>query len=447
MFESSVREVGGTEKLKVRLQRLLRSHEKRIRREQRGLKRTRSKTVEAKGRVTKRGEKEHDNSDCRLTRKMKKLMPEETYEIWHQEKNINKNIYKYLDHHTDNEEEHQAYEEHELGDDVAEEEDAVSSSMDKLNTSAGAHFLIQSQGLEILPFTRTEQPTELHKSLLSKKVSYYKRHIGIVESLLHLSVLRRDWELAYKCFALLIRLPQIDVRSLWPIGVEITTRIAEQSYQEKQQDSNIAEYTLRVFGTHDAPLQVFRDEQFLRWLETFYPINRTLNPKFRYQGLPYRVGSTDSPPFFVLTLLWTLLMKQKFSSVNEKLSELLLRKPYITDGIYHFLQGFSFQIEASTLILKEVIDRVKIEKLMLDSQKCYEEARKLGADFPEKLIQNEFNLIKVRLAGDIENDMKQQDNSPDNENESEDDDSLSNADTGSFAERERNEDSDDDMFD
>jgi RNA polymerase I-specific transcription initiation factor RRN11 len=341
----------------------------------------------------------YDNSDKAQTRRVKNLATEETYETWHQEKNINKNVYKFMDHDIDIR--NAGEEDDEIGEDHSDTE----ALKPEEQTAAGIRFLIESSGLEVLPYTKTEQPIDLHKLLLSKKVSYFKRHTGIVLKLLHLSVMRRKWYLAYKCFTLLIRIPQVDIRSIWPIGLEIITRLAELKYQEQQPDDTISEYNLRVYDIKERS-HPFKDEQFLQWLEIFYPINKTLNPRVPYRVLPFRVGTVDSAPFYVLALVWTLLMKYKFPAANEKLSELLLTQPYISDGLYHFLQGFSYQLEASMLISQEDrLDKQRIERLMHDAIKCFDEAKKLGAEFPERIIQNEFSLIKIKLAEDIENDL------------------------------------------
>jgi hypothetical protein len=46
-----------------------------------------------------------------------------------------------------------------------------------------------------------------------------KQHIKTVYDLLHLSILRRDFERARRCWSILIRCPEFEARRFWKIGL------------------------------------------------------------------------------------------------------------------------------------------------------------------------------------------------------------------------------------
>ncbi|CAM9021081.1 unnamed protein product [Wickerhamomyces anomalus] len=350
-------------------------------------------------------------------KRIRNFAPEDTYEIWIQEPHLNKNFRRFksgknkkLNKKTKNEQEfeqqQQQQEELEEEETDSEDEELEDANENDRVTRAKAHYIIQKNGLEILPHINSDHGLDNSSTSfpLYNNVSYTKKHTMVVSKLLHLNILRKNWQVAYRCFSLLIRLHHVDIRAIWPLGIEILTRLAEEKFLKTQPEGSVDEYKLRT-NFHNteisSQLELFKDEQFIAWLQTFYPINWVLNPNTNYVQLPYRVGTRDTPPVYMVNLIWALIMKQNFKKVNEKLSELLLQAPYLDDGIYYFLQGFSYQLEASSLSKLQTVDSQQVEKLMSDAKKFYQDAKERDAVFPEELINNDLTLIEKRVANNV----------------------------------------------
>ena len=52
--------------------------------------------------------------------------------------------------------------------------------------------------------------------MIHKSKSAFRQHINNLTTLLHLQIMKQNWSIAYKIFALLIRFPQVDIRTIWP---------------------------------------------------------------------------------------------------------------------------------------------------------------------------------------------------------------------------------------
>lgn len=352
-----------------------------------------------------------DCSHSEFTNQIKDIPPEDTFETWVLEREINRSTFinqqqqheepRHGAQGDDDDNDDEADTDFGSDDDMLEKARVEYEGLRSLTRSselsnARTQFLVRLQGLEVLPAMSITN-MDKQSDLLSTETSYLKRHAEVLNKIMHLCVLRQDWRRAYRCFTLLIRCNNIDILSIWPIGLEVITRVAELEYIESGNDGS--EYNLRVYGTDSSPLKIFKDEQFLLWLLNFYPGSKVLD-KHRVLHLALRGGTADTAPYFVVTLIWTIIMKRNFTMVNDKLSEMLSKKPFIRDGVFYFLQGLSYQLEASTIVNSEPdsIDQGKVLKLVNSSQKFLEEAKTLGAEFPEKLIQNELDLIKLRLS-------------------------------------------------
>lgn len=408
MFENKILEAKKSEPEK-RLPKLLKRYAKELERNKRALEQEDPDT------------KFYDDSE--KLKKIKNFAPEDTYEVWVQEPHINQNFSRFLEASTKKPksndqlfEENTASEAEETdGEDNKEESDEDDEKLLKMErfTSDQAHFLIRKEGLEILPHIDSDHGHDSVSSTkhLSNSISYSKKHTMVVSKLLHLNILRKNWKIAYKCFSLLIRINHVDIRSIWPLGIEILTRLAEEEFLNKQPEGSYDEYKLRTnFNDQElsSQLQIFKDEQFIQWMQTFYPVNVKFKPNKYWNQLPYRIASRDTPAVYIVTFMWILIMKQNFEKVNEKLSELLLQAPYINDGTFYFLQGFSYQLEASMLSKQNNTDIQQVEKLMLDAKNYYHEAKQRNAEFPEELVNKDMNLIEKKIAQgvDIERDVE-----------------------------------------
>ena len=152
--------------------------------------------------------------------------------------------------------------------------------------------------------------------------SLIKLHIHSLKLLLHASILKKQWQVAYKVFSVLIRFEFVDKRAIWPLGLEIII-------QRKQE--LLATRTL-------AKREINKQMQFLDWIQLSYPTSHVNHVQKRtYQGPVFRAGSRTHAPLSIITGLWHLLVEQNYSRVREDVDELLLQAPYATDGAYYFL--------------------------------------------------------------------------------------------------------------
>ncbi|KAH3675643.1 hypothetical protein WICMUC_002560 [Wickerhamomyces mucosus] len=356
------------------------------------------------------GTKVIDCSNSPSLIKKRRLATEETYEHWHQNLKLNKNINKYLDYQENNHHGNRRNDSNSVDDQNDEdqgnlelEDRSIEDELRQSRMAVKVQFSIESSGFEVLPNLKDAQNND---PLVSAPLPYFKRHIVTVFKLLFLNLMRKNWKIAYKCYSLLLRMNQVDVRAIWPIGLEILQRRAEEEIKLKQPEDIVNDYDLRSFKIPGSNSNL-KDEQFSNWLQTFYPINKTINPKLNYiEPLPYRIGTRETSPLFVTNNIWVLIMKKKFDLANEKLSELLLTQPYINDGLIYFLQGLSYYYEAIMLSdshSEESIDISnvnRIEKLMFDSNAFFEKAKERDFIIPEKIFNNEISLIKSRIAED-----------------------------------------------
>lgn len=150
-----------------------------------------------------------------------------------------------------------------------------------------------------------------------------KLHGKSLKILLHLSILRQNWDTAYRIFSLLIHF-KVDLRSMWPLGAEILARRNEE---------------LKKTGKH-LKFEHSKEKQFLDWMALSF--NVTTHAFFLlvpFRGPVFRSGSRTHAPMYVLVSMWQLLVEQRYSKLRDLLEELLLQPPYSSDGAFHFLMA------------------------------------------------------------------------------------------------------------
>ncbi|ODQ53487.1 hypothetical protein SAICODRAFT_79778 [Saitoella complicata NRRL Y-17804] len=64
-------------------------------------------------------------------------------------------------------------------------------------------------------------PDLIQLPTMSTTRSLQKRHLTALTALMHVSLLRRDWERAYKAFSVLIRMKDVNFKKIWGIGLEV----------------------------------------------------------------------------------------------------------------------------------------------------------------------------------------------------------------------------------
>lgn len=289
----------------------------------------------------------------------RKRLPEDTFEEWHKNPNLNVLLNRQIKN---------ANEKSDVGD-IANVVNEVKNSTENGNYTSGGHdsnesgdsiegnpgiaiqdflkrfelsdnwvkasYLIKTRGLEVLPhgFDRSSS-TFASRGMYSIR----RHHLKNLKVLLHINILRKRWGAAYKIFCMLIRFPNVDIRSIWPLGIEILSRKREE-------------------GAYSSDgLASFKDEKFLNWLSSFYSINKHYNSismnSRKFSAPVWRLGSKTHSPLYLITSLWTLLVKNKYNALGDKLEELLLEPPYNVDGTFYFLMALCKLLETIELVNK-----------------------------------------------------------------------------------------------
>ncbi|CAH2353573.1 hypothetical protein CLIB1423_11S02806 [[Candida] railenensis] len=311
----------------------------------------------------------------------KRLKPEETFEIWHSQNNLNVNLEKQMPFKDVgdiiDEQGNDASKSLETSDSEAETESHKNiesqlnkfiSTFDSSDSWTKANLLIRTRGLETLPQTNSGEDCYPRGT-----PGFSKYHVTNLRNLLHLNMLRRNWDLAYKVFCLLVRLPHVDIRSIWSLGIEILQQ--QRNAQGSAQDEHLSSSS-----------SLFKDERFFDWLSSFYIITRSTVSNSRLVAAPiWRSGSRTHAPLYVITSLWNLLIKGEVSKVSERLEELLLEPPFNTDGAFYFLLALC-QL-AKCFDGEDVATNIALIKKNLDKCKQYK------FEYPKELIEKELKQV------------------------------------------------------
>lgn len=339
----------------------------------------------------------------------RKLKPEETYEIWHLQGNLNLNLNKFNNQEVESrkvleeiikEDEfdiENKSEENDEEDDDEEDEDIhgtiaeyqlnkFTNSFDSSKNWTKANFLIRTRGLEVLPIESYGE--------VNNKSNVVKQHINNLKTLLHLNIMRRNWILAYKVFCLLIRLPYVDIRSIWPIGIEILTHRQTELEKESPQI-----------------------QRFFEWLSSFHVINGTNvdNPNISSRKISapiWRSGSKTHTPMYLVTHLWHLVKRKDYQGLKNRLDELLLEPPYNIDGVFYYLlvicnfselvkltkQYMSFDSgidhgSGNSMSASEIYNR--IQEIIHDIEKNLGICKELNFEYPDSIKDDLLFIMKL----------------------------------------------------
>lgn len=201
--------------------------------------------------------------------------------------------------------------------------DQITKNFDVQNTSIKAQFIIESSGMEILP----NQSTSSTHSVLN-------RHLNNMNTLLHINILRQNWELSYKLFCIIIRFPMVDIRQLWPLGIEILTQLGTKN---KEQPA-----TMRV-------------TKFFNYLNSFYTVSYrntiSIERSDRSAIAPaWRSGTRSLTPMYLITSLWHLFVQQEYEQILNKILELILEPPYHKEGVLYFIAALCYLCQCCTVV-------------------------------------------------------------------------------------------------
>lgn len=270
--------------------------------------------------------------------------PEETFEIWHQHDNLrqyksynyssgdfydDKYLVKLIQSVIEQHQDRQHDQAHHISD-AKKEQMAMTRRLEKKyvniinpdNTSTDylrMEFLARTNGSEIIPS-------------LPRSQRFYKYHIHNLTFFLNKSVLDEKWDLAYKIFCIILRIPSLDLRLVWSIGINIL--------QGKMELTNnvVTKQFLKL-----------KQQSFFTWLNSFYvlkirkPLSNVTNPVFRS-------GSKSHVPLYFITSLWSLISSKDYKKVIDILDGVILRSPYDTEGCLPFILCLSYLMETTQLI-------------------------------------------------------------------------------------------------
>ncbi|CCF60649.1 hypothetical protein KAFR_0L00420 [Kazachstania africana CBS 2517] len=198
----------------------------------------------------------------------------------------------------------------------------MANSLVHVSSKNRYHFKCKIDGMEIV------EP--LHKGA----TNFQLKQIETLTNLLYLNVNRGNWEIAYKIFAMLIRIPKVDIRSVWNVGNRIL-------YEKDK----------------------LRSLEFLEWMSSVYSTRVTFIQGINYRFDPvFRSGSKNHTPKYTLQWLWNSLLEyteQLFENDDEnidklidKIAEMVLIPPFMDDPEIWFIYSMCHMVKADFLSSK-----------------------------------------------------------------------------------------------
>ncbi|AJS85403.1 Rrn11p [Saccharomyces cerevisiae YJM1342] len=262
-----------------------------------------------------------------------------------------------------------------------------------------------------LYFQSISRGLEPLKTSTSEVRNYRTRHIVTLTDLLHLNVSRHNWSLAYKIFATLIRIPGVQIKSLWGIGVEILDNLSNSS-------SGL---------------------DFLQWMCQIYSSKSRFVQNINYRSIvpPFQTGSRTHTAKFAITYLWSSLINcqksmepssniidKPFDTENDllqelidKISEWVLTPPFMEDAEVWFIYASCHLLKADALSRQFVNDNKTNDLIGLDRDIKINQVIKHihyvrtflkicldkgGFAVPSRLIENQLKSFESRLYGEAQ---------------------------------------------
>ena len=359
--------------------------------------------------------------------------PQETYEIWNDnnpedERVIRKRVPLQTDIVTFN--------------DIRQVEEKSRREVQRRFAHVGKRFLEKfdnmADGYEIIG-TNRKVSKRGDQTVIENNDTIDVRFIKVLTDLLYLNVYRQEWSIAYRIFAILVRLPKVDIRSLWVVGIKILSALEAQEHE-----------TESTVGDQSFP----RSLRFLEWMSKVYSTRGNFIQGRNYKLDPvFRAGSKNHTPKYTLALLWKRLIRSSeamkralddhrasttwesstraLEELIERLSELVLRPPFMEDPEVWFIYSMCYLVKADNLsqrILRrrqlaesynalqtepqnnEVDESIELLKKCLKT--CDEKSR--GAFvYPKRMIDREIRDIELRVYGEVDHDVLREEESDD----------------------------------
>ncbi|KAH3903285.1 uncharacterized protein SCODWIG_03848 [Saccharomycodes ludwigii] len=202
--------------------------------------------------------------------------------------------------------------------------------------------------------------------------NFLNKHVYNLITMWHMAIYGQDWNRCYKIFSILIRLPKIDIRSIWSLGV-VTLKNAQQridsDFSAENNNNNNKKYI-----------------DFLEWLSTVFSSKTIFRQSTNYFLDPvWRSGSTKHTPIYIYSWLWSLLIETAASSTSsltrksygiadddstaidldkiqwiiDKINEMCLVPPFMDDSMIWYILATAHLVKADHLSLQILISRTK----------------------------------------------------------------------------------------
>lgn len=216
------------------------------------------------------------------------------------------------------------------------------------------------------------------------------RHASVLNAILQLALLRRDYGLARRAFALLIRTPGVDIRALWTIGLELLVQQrAQYDAQQGLLDPSADSRGLNNGDLHTLPHSYARrfDEEFLEWLVVNYPrMPHVAASQWRRE----RPRAPEFLPYLILSLLRHGSAKDALS----RLEELMLEAAFSENAVFQALCGIAtMQLMAQIRRQHRPGGREEVEQLHTKAQDYFSRCIEYGGTLPEDLLSSELEAL------------------------------------------------------
>ncbi|CAK9437020.1 uncharacterized protein LODBEIA_P14870 [Lodderomyces beijingensis] len=229
---------------------------------------------------------------------------------------------------------------------------------DTRGKQAMRNYYIESSGLEIMP---------THANLPSTEIS---RHVSNMNTLLHLNILRKNWKLAYKIFCILIRFPEVDIRLIWPLGIEILINLS-----------------------HGDGIYGMKVTKFYDYLNSFFVVRQhVINRSVRPSAAPvWRTGSRTMVALYLISSLWHLFIQKDYETALAKIEELVIVPPYIHEGVLYYIAALCHLCQCC-----QIVDSFQLQGDFVK----FSESGAMYRSFHEckQLLEQALEYIKKNLA-------------------------------------------------
>ncbi|CAB4255553.1 similar to Saccharomyces cerevisiae YML043C RRN11 Component of the core factor (CF) rDNA transcription factor complex [Maudiozyma barnettii] len=252
--------------------------------------------------------------------------------------------------------------------------------------------------------------------LLKKRKSTIVKNVDlkVIETLiqlLHVNIIRRKWNIAYRVFAQLVRIPSVDIRSIWNLGVEIMSHAQENNDPEQKMTLEFLEWMTKVYSSR------------AKYIEG---INHKLAPMFRS-------SSKDHTAAYVTTLLWRSLYVAAAHTLDndhytddtnktsdaalqtliEKIDDMLIIPTYMEESEIWFVQAMCHVVKTDYLTRQMSVERVgsindirrnDVTAAIKTAERCLQECLERTAGdtvqfaFPDRYIRRQLRQLEQRIS-------------------------------------------------